>query len=234
MENSYTDMQLLYSSPREEGSNGYLSDDDNDSDGLDQNEIEIALYSQIHFETNETAEAPDNLQNTVEAPEGFGDDNVVAEKFMIDVKGNDKVGFQTGLRTADYVTNDIIEAEYGTSLQLTDGKEEQRFEKKTFLLHSQPAALDEKTIEKEVKLRNKRKSTKLNKSKNLAEQLILQAGTSSGSEDLDSEHSADSTNTDSDSDDDLIDLDIEDNEDDSGLFVNVSRNQRPLLESYSK
>ena len=209
----------LYNGLGEDEENDNQSCDDNDTDDLDQDELEIALYSQIHFETSDTVEAPDGLHN----------DDVV-EKFMIDVQGNDKSGFQTSLTTADYVTNEIIGAEYGTN----DGKEEKTLKSQKFSLFTKAVDLDDKTAEKQVKQRDKKRNAKLIEKRKFAEHLILKAASSADSEYVDSDQSVDSANTESDSEDDLIDLDLEDSEDDSGLFVNVSRNQRPLLEPNSK
>ena len=198
--------------------------EDVDSDGFDKEELEIALYSQIHFETNDNV---DTLQQ-----------NDITDSFSIDVKGNDKTGFQAELKTADYIINEKLNTEYNTKLDENGSAKETLNENKTDATKSSnrlssyknieniiPDKID--IIEKALKAVKNRKNVAKSRNKNYAEKLILDTGSSS-----ENDMRNDSSDfSESDSDDDLIDLDIVTQEGNDRIYVNVDETQQYLMKN---
>ena len=198
--------------------------EDVDSDGFDKEELEIALYSQIHFETNDNM---DTLQQ-----------NDITDSFTIDVKGNDKTGFQAELKTADYIINEKLNTEYNTKLDENGSAKETLNENKTDVTKSSnrlssckyikniiPDKID--IIEKALKAVKNRKNVAKSRNKNYAEKLILDTGSSS-----ENDMRNDSSDfSESDSDDDLIDLDIVTQEGNDRIYVNVDETQQYLMKN---
>lgn len=79
----------------------YFSDGAESLDSYDREQMEIALYSKIHFATNF-----DLTQNTDTAQEYVNDD------FDITVEGNENTGYKASETNADYVLNRDIKKKY--------------------------------------------------------------------------------------------------------------------------
>lgn len=85
----------------EDFSDGYASSDD-----YDREELEVALYSQIHFEEN------------IEFKENFNEDcvNNNHTQYVIDVQGNERKGFIANKTNADLILNETIDKKYENTL----------------------------------------------------------------------------------------------------------------------
>lgn len=230
------DREMLFNNLRDIENEGVESAADlNEESDNDLEELEIALYSQIHFETNDTADTlfQEGLQK-----------NEISDMFVIDVEGNCKSGFHAGLTTADFVIDERIKAEYVTqpvanrsyltSLNKDDKcvalAEQKSVQETVFFARKDTDA----QCYRKKKLKSKIKN---NVKENLAEKLILNAGSSSESESTDDKNSdsshiiSDTSDTETDSDDSLVELDVDDREDNTDLFINVNKNQQPLIKT---
>lgn len=87
-------------------SDGYASSDSS----YDREELEIALYSQIHFEEN------------IEFTEDFNEDcvNNNLTQYVIDVQGNEGIGFIANKTNADLILNESIDNKYENTLSPID------------------------------------------------------------------------------------------------------------------
>ena len=204
------------------------NEDVDNIDGIDKEELEIALYSQIHFETNDSIE--------IEVLES----NEILDNFTIDVKGNYKTGFQLEPKTSDYITDEQINSKFKNTPRernaaLSDIDVKSSVSDKSKAMHLRNKYMYREFISDKKSNLNAldkiKTKTKSRSDKSLAEKLILGLGSSSKIDTLDdtTDETSDESR-DTDSDDELIDLDIEDSdEEDSGLYVNVKKDQQSLL-----
>ncbi|XP_053393608.1 zinc finger CCHC domain-containing protein 7-like [Mercenaria mercenaria] len=91
---------------------------DDSSDDYEREQLEIALYSQIHFDQNNEGIPQENNKEG-----GVNADSSVENNFIICVQGNEKKGFVAVETNADIILNENIEDKYRNSNEDTRGNE---------------------------------------------------------------------------------------------------------------
>lgn len=194
------------------------SDDDaqcsDSDDAYEREQMEIALYSQIHFEENNEIEL-DGIDKASEFDNGF----------VIDVHGSEKTGIPENSKTADFLLNKIISEKYGllppqtdVSCSTLDSANARHRQKKDKIFST--------------KLNGVSDNVDRNREVSLAEKLIL--GQSLGDEDADMASKVSSrSNDDIDDDvDEIGDLSHGDDSDSSSIYgildTTDKRNQKCL------
>ncbi|XP_060581426.1 zinc finger CCHC domain-containing protein 7-like isoform X2 [Ruditapes philippinarum] len=80
---------------------------ENSSDDYEQEQLEIALYSKIHFEQNS-----ENPSLNKEHDIFYCEDDTVEKDFIFTVQGNEKKGFVASECNADIILNEALEEKY--------------------------------------------------------------------------------------------------------------------------
>lgn len=193
------------------------SDDDthcsDSDDAYEREQMEIALYSQIHFEENNEIEL-DGIDKASEFDNGF----------VIDVHGSEKTGTPENSKTADFLLNRIISEKYGLLQSQTD------------VLCSNVDRANARHSQKKdkifsTKLNGASDNVDRNREVSLAEKLILGQSLDDGDADMTSKVSSRS-NDDMDDDDEIGDFSNGDDSDSSSIYgildTTDKRNQKCL------